>query len=207
VTKLIYSLALLFFWHSAAAAAAPSRPNDKCRLEADGASPTWQAIGRQYAKLARAMQRKDLEALFALYAPSFEVRLPKEELSTSTTGPVWNREQSLAAQRARVAAVKETRLISNTITRLLDCGDRATATVLQQWYRTQMVGDVLRNIETAAVQDEEWVKTADGWKRGNIGNVHPGAWVVDGKRIDPSKGYDPDAPPYEPYPETSGNGP
>lgn len=74
-------------------------------------------------------------------------------------------------------------------------------------YRTQMVGNVLRNIETAAVQAEEWVKTADGWKRGNISKVHPGAWVVDGYRIDPSKGYDPDAPPYEPYPETSGNGP
>jgi hypothetical protein len=184
-----------------------SRSNDKCRLEEDGASPTWQAIDRQYSKLARAMQRKDLDALFALYAPSFEVRLPKEELATSTTGPVWNREQSLATQKARLAAVKDTRLISNTITRLLACGDRATATVLQQWYRTQMVDNVLRTIETAAVQDEEWVKTANGWKRGNIGNVHPGAWVIDGKRIDPSKGYDPDAPPYEPYPETPGNGP
>jgi ketosteroid isomerase-like protein len=212
-------------WHSAVAAAgaeskgaavtapgsapdaAPSRSNEKCRLEEDGASPTWQAIGRQYSKLARAMQRKDLDALFALYAPSFEVRLPKEELATSTTGPVWNREQSLATQRARLAAVKESRLVSNTITRLLDCGDRVTATVLQQWYRTQMVGNVPRNIETAAVQDEEWIKTAGGWKRGNINNVRPGAWVVDGKRIDPSKGYDPDAPPYEPYPETSGNGP
>jgi hypothetical protein len=47
-------------------------------------------------------------------------------------------------ERARLAAVKETRLISNTITRLLDRGDRVTATVLQQWYRTQMVGNVLR---------------------------------------------------------------
>jgi hypothetical protein len=64
---------------------------------------------------------------------------------------------------------------ADRITRLLDCGDRATATVIQQWYRTQMVGNVLRNIETPAVQDEEWVKTADGWKRGNIGNAHPGA--------------------------------
>ena len=86
------------------------------------------------------------------------------------------------------SAVKESRLVSNTITRLLDCGDRVTATVLQQWYRTQMVGDVLRNIETAAVQDEEWVKTADGWKRGIIGNVHPGAWVVDGNVSTPPKG-------------------
>jgi hypothetical protein len=60
----------------------------------------------------------------------------------------------------------------------------------------------LHTVETAAVQDEEWIRTADGWKRGNIGNVHTGAWLVDGRRVDPGKGYNPDAPPYDPYPET-----
>jgi hypothetical protein len=197
---------------SLAATVAPARGQERppassgephlCRLVEDSAaSPTWEAIDRQYAKLGRAMRSKDLEALFALYAPSFEVRLPKEELARSPT-PVWDRERSLAVQRERLAAVVETRLISNTITRLLDCGDRAVATVLQQWYRTQNVDGVRRSIETAAVQDEDWLKTPEGWKRGNIGNVHPGAWVIDGKRIDPSKGYSPDAAPFEPFPET-----
>ena len=204
------SFFLLFLCH-AACAAAPAPPaqgagRQQCRMIEDGASPTWQAIGRQYSRLGRAIQRKDFDAMLALYAPSFEVRMPGEEYG-SRGGSVWNREKSLAVQKERLAAVRETRLIGNTITRLSDCGDRAVATVLQQWYRTQMVGNVLRNVETAAVQDEEWIRTPEGWKRGNIGNVHPGAWVVDDKRVDPGKGYDPGAPPFDPYPESAAAGP
>jgi hypothetical protein len=54
----------------------------------------------------------------------------------------------------------------NTIVRLVVCGDLATATRHQQWYRTQMM-DTLRRVETNAVQDEIWVRTRDGWKRGD----------------------------------------
>lgn len=184
----------------ATAVAAPSGPatQGRCRvIDEAGSSPTWQAIGRQYSRLARAIQRKDFDAMLALYAPTFKVQ---ENAQTGPRG--WTREQSLAYQKAGLQRVQQTRLISNTITRLKDCGGRATATVLQQWYRTQNMAGGLHTVETAAVQDEEWIKTADGWKRGDIGNVHPGAWVVDGKRVDPTKGYNPDAPPYDPYPET-----
>ena len=31
-----------------------------------------------------------------------------------------------------------------------------------------------------------------------VDDVHRGVWRIDGKRIDPSKPYDPDAPPYKP---------
>lgn len=188
---------------SGVAAASPARvANAKCRITFDTSSPTWEAIGRQYSKLARAIQRKDFDAMLALYAPTFEVKVPKTELARQT-GPVWNREQSLAYQKASLERVQQTRLISNTITRLRDCGGRAVATVLQQWYRTQTMAGSLHTVETAAVQDEEWIRTSDGWKRGNIGNVHTGAWLVDGKRVDPGKGFNPDAPPYDPYPDTS----
>jgi hypothetical protein len=193
----------LVFSNISTAADAASRPgaaSQQCRLIEDAASPTWNAIGQQYSKLARAIQRKDFDAMLALYAPTFEVKVPKGELARQT-GPVWNREQSLAYQKAGLERVQQTRLISNTITRLNDCGNRAVATVLQQWYRTQNMAGGLHKVETAAVQDEEWIKTADGWKRGNIGNVHTGAWLVDGKRVDPGKGFNPNAPPYDPYPE------
>ena len=170
----------------------------------NAASPTWTAIGRQYSRLGRAIQRKDFDAMLALYAPSFEVDMKGEAMAG--TAPLWNREKSLAVQKQRLDSVTQTRLISNTILHLRDCGKRATATVLQQWYRTQNVEGVLRNVETTAVQDEEWISTEDGWKRGNIGNIHQGATLVDNKRIDGSRPYKPDAPPYDPYPETSPNG-
>jgi hypothetical protein len=62
----------------------------------------------------------------------------------------------------------------------------------------QMKAGRLRRVETEAIQTETWLNTAEGWKLHHIGDVKPGVWRVDGKRIDPTKPYDPDAPAYEP---------
>jgi ketosteroid isomerase-like protein len=144
----------------------------------------------QYAKLAAAMRARDVDALFALYTSDFRAVTP--------TGEVWSRERSLEYQRGGLALVRDTRHIGNSIVRLIVCDDRATATVLQQWYRTQTMQGVARRVETNAVQDETWLRTADGWKRGDIFNVRNGAAFVDGKRVDTRRPYDPDAPPYDP---------
>ena len=150
----------------------------------------WRQIDAQYGRLADAMRRKDVDALFALYTPDYRVVMGN--------GEVWSRERSLEYQRAGLARVRETHHISNTIVRLTACGTQATATVLQQWYRTQDMAGAARRVETNAVQDEHWTRTADGWKRGDIGEISRGASFVDGKRVDITKPYDPDAPPYDP---------
>jgi len=172
-----------------------ARPVPACH-DADATSPEWQAIGRQYTRLARAIRAKDFDAMVALYAPTFEVR----ESRAQGGGSAATREQSIELQRNRMALVVETRLISNTILKLQSCGDRAVATVLQQWYRTMNVAGRQRVVETAAVQDEEWVRTPSGWLRGNISNIHPGAWLIDDKRVEPGHPFDPAAPSYEPFP-------
>lgn len=157
-----------------------------------GGSPLWQAIGHGYYLIADAVRRRDEAALLTLYAPKIEARWPD--------GTVWNREQAVAYARAGIQQVRETRLTSNVILALQDCGNRAVAAVLQQWYRTQEVQGQLRKIETAAVQEELWVSTAEGWKRSGVSNVRRGAWMVDGKRVDPDRPFDASAPPYEPFP-------
>jgi tetratricopeptide (TPR) repeat protein len=194
--RLLLTSALLLSLSCAASIATAQqtpRATLKCNEEIvrDSSHPVWKAINAQYAKLAEAMRKKDLDALFALYTPDFH--------AVTTTGEVWSRERSLAYQRNGVAQVKETIHISNTILRLTLCGDEVTATVLQQWYRTQWMAGKLRRVETNAVQDEHWVKTPDGWKRGNIDEVENGAAFVDGKRVDTNKPYDPEAPAYDPY--------
>lgn len=167
--------------------------NVKCNevIIRDKSHPVWKAIDAQYGKLAEALRKKDLDTLFALYTPDYQVKMPN--------GEVWNREKSLAYQRNGYAQVKETTHISNTILQIALCGDEATATVLQQWYRTQTMSGKLRRVETNAVQDEKWIKTPDGWKRGNINEIDSGANFVDGKRVDITKPYDPEAPAYDPY--------
>lgn len=169
------------------------KPSQKCNEEItrDSSHPVWKAINAQYAKLAAAMGKKDLDTLFALYVPDYQVVMPG--------GEVWTHEKSLEYQRRGLAQVKETIHISNTILRLAICGDEATATVLQQWYRIQMMAGKLRRVETNTVQDEKWVKTPGGWKRGNIVEIATGADFVNGKRVDITKPYDPEAPAYDPY--------
>ncbi|HLE62822.1 MAG TPA: nuclear transport factor 2 family protein [Pyrinomonadaceae bacterium] len=192
---LLTSALLLSISCVASAVAAQQTPklDPKCNGEvvSDKSHPVWKAIDAQYARLAEAMRKKDVDALFALYTPDFHAVTP--------TGEVWTRERSLAYQRNGLAPVKETRHISNTILRLAVCGDRANATVLQAWYRTQLMAGKLRRVETNAVQDEHWVRTPDGWKRGNIDEVKNGPAFVDGKRVNTNNPYDPEAPEYDPY--------
>jgi ketosteroid isomerase-like protein len=191
LATLLLLCAVLGLRQPASAAPAPA-----CR-EVDSNAPEWQAIGRQYARLGRAVRAKDFDAMVALYAPTFEVR----EGRAQGGGGAATREQSIELQRNRMALVVETRLIGNTILKLQSCGGRAVATVLQQWYRTMNVAGRERVVETAAVQDEEWVRTPAGWLRGNISNIHPGAWLIDDKRSDPSQPFRQDAPPFEPFRE------
>lgn len=194
--RLLLKSALLLGLTCAAAPAEAQqteRPGPKCDEEVvrDGSHPVRQAIGAQYNRLAEAIRKKDVDALFALYTPDFQAVTP--------AGEVWGRERSLAYQRNGLAQVRETRHISNTILRLVVCGDKATATVLQAWYRTQMMAGKLRRVETNAVQDEDWHRTPDGWKRGNICEVRNGPAFVDGKRVNTNHPYDPEAPEYDPY--------
>jgi len=187
------TLLLVVSFAASAAAGQASKPNPACTGEVVRGSshPVRKALDAQYAKIAEAVPKKDLDVLFAFYTPDFQVKLP--------AGAVWNREQTLTYLRNGFASVKETIHTSNTILRLAVCGDAATATVLQQWHRMQMVGGKLRRVETNAVQDEHWVKTPDGWKRASIDEIRDGAAFLDGKRIDTKKPLDPEAPAYDPY--------
>jgi hypothetical protein len=70
--------------------------------------------------------------------------------------------------------------------------------VLQEITRTRMIDGQRRRIETSVLQDETWSKGSGGWKLKFVGNVHDQRNFVDGKRVDPTKPYDPKAPPYQP---------
>ena len=158
----------------------------------DPSHPAWRAMDAQYAKIAKAVRKQDYDSLFALYTPDFQVKVH--------SGEIWGRDKTLNYLRNGLAQAKETIHTSNTILQLTIRGDnKATATVLQQWYRMQMVSGKLRRIETNGVQDEHWVKTPEGWKRKYLEEIRAGAAFVDGKRVDPTKSLDPEAPPYDPY--------
>jgi hypothetical protein len=77
-------------------------------------------------------------------------------------------------------------------------GDTAAVELDQHWKRRQLKGGAIRIVETRAHQRETWVRKEAGWFLWRVDQVRPGEWRVDGKRIDPSKPYDPKAPEYRP---------
>jgi len=156
----------------------------------DKSKPVRHALEEQYARIAEAQRNKDIDAMRALRTRDFTVDLPN--------GQRWDLEASLNYSRAGFQQVQSNISLSNTIESLDVHGDEAVAVVHQQWSRMQMKAGKLRRVDTEAIQTETWVNTKDGWKLRHIGDVKPGAWYVDGKRIDPSKPYDPDAPEYKP---------
>jgi len=156
----------------------------------DKSKPVRHALEERYTRIAEAQRNKDIDAMRALRTPDFTVDLPN--------GQRWDLEDSLNYSRAGFQQVQSNIRVSNTIESLDVHGDEAIAVVHQQWSRMQIKAGKLRRVDTEAIQTETWVNTKDGWKLKHIGDVKSGAWYVDGKRIDPSKPYDPDAPEYKP---------
>jgi ketosteroid isomerase-like protein len=156
----------------------------------DKSKPVRRALEQQYARIAEAQINKDIDAMRALRTPDFTVDMPN--------GQRWDLETSLNYSRIGFQQVQSNISISNTIESLDVHGDEAVAVVHQRWSRMQMKGGKLRRVDTEAIQTETWVNTKDGWKLKHIGDIKPGRWYVDGKRVDPSRPYDPDAPEFKP---------
>lgn len=173
------------------AALCPPSIHADCK-ELATASAEWRAVDQQYAKLERAMLAKDAKALFALYSPDFEAH--------NINGSVWKFKDSAAYSSAGFEQVKENLHLNNTIIGMVSCAPgKVKATMLQQWSRMQESYGKVRRYETVTVQDETWVRIGDEWKRRLVDDIRPGAWYVDGKRVDPTEPYDPEAVSFDPH--------
>jgi ketosteroid isomerase-like protein len=148
------------------------------------------ALEEQYAKQRQAYFDKNPDAIQAVRAPDFAVQPPK--------GPRQTSEDAAAYLKTSFEQVKQTLRLSFDIQSLIVQGDTAIVTIHQHWKREQNKGGRVRTVETEAMQREWWRSTPQGWQIFFIDDIHPGVWKVDGKRIDPTKPYDPAAPPYEP---------
>lgn len=177
---------------SARAGHSPTKIKEKSghAVVTDKSKPVRQALEAQYAKIAEAQKKENIEALRATRTPDFTVDMPN--------GEKWDLETSLGYSKAGFEQVQSTEKLSNTIETLDVHGNEAVAVVHQLWSRMQMKAGKPRHVETESIQTETWVNTSDGWKLKHIGDIQPGVWVIDGKRVDPAKPYNPDAPAYVP---------
>jgi hypothetical protein len=167
---------------------------DKTVLK-DKSKPVRRALEAQYVKLAESIKNRDFAAFQALRTPDFSTRGLKNEPQTS--------EQMAARAKSMLESIQQLIDVSFTIGTINLRGDEAITTIRQRFSRMQNVGGELRKVDTSVTQDETWVQTQEGWKLKFVENERDLMWFVDGKRVEPGKPYDPNAPPYDP--ETNPN--
>jgi hypothetical protein len=161
----------------------------------DKSKPVREALETQYAKLAEAVETKDFAAFQALRTADFH--------TVDEQGREQTPQQMADRARSMLERIQPPIKTTNVIGTIDIQGDDAKATVRQYFSKMLPIAGELRKVETYVTQDETWTKTEDGWKLKFVDGVRDGERYVDGKRVDPSKPYDPGAPPYDPKAPTA----
>jgi ketosteroid isomerase-like protein len=149
-------------------------------------------IQAQYEKLGAAHEREDLAAILALKTPDFHAIFPDGRVGDAKVMEEYSR-QFLASNEPPYNTRFTIEKLTVSEHRLI-----AVADVLQEVTRYRDLEGKRRLVATGVRQRETWSKTPQGWKLKSVDGVHDQKTFVDGKRIEPGKPYDPDAPPYDP---------
>ena len=152
--------------------------------------PVRAALERRYEEMRRAYFAGDSSVVLATRLPGC--------FSISPAGDTLDCDAMRAYIRASFEQVQTTLALDWELGIIDVHGDTAAAEVDQRWVRRQMKRGALRDVDTRANQRETWIRKGEQWFVWRIDHVRPGVWRVDGKRIDPSRPYDPDAPDYRP---------
>jgi hypothetical protein len=139
-----------------------------------------------------AHDRRDLKAIVGLKTADFHAIFPDGRVGDAKVMEQYSK-QFLESNEPpydirhtiQTLAVSENKLI-------------AVAEVLQEATRYRELDGQRRKVDTSVIQRETWAKTSEGWKLKSVDSVRDQMRFVDGKRVDPSKPYDPNAPPFEP---------
>lgn len=159
---------------------------------AQDAADVRKELEAQYKKLAEAHDRRDLKAIVALKTSDFHAFFPDGRIGDSKLMEEYSRnflERNQPPFNQRFTIQKLTVSQNKLI---------AVAEVLQELVRYRDLEGKRRKVETSVVQREIWAKTPEGWKLKSVDNVRDQKTLVDGKRVDPSKPYNPADPPYSP---------
>src|SRR5688500_9706000 len=151
-------------------------------------------LDARYRSLGEAHDRKDLRAIAALKTPEFHSIFPDGRAGDVKVMEQYTR-QFLESNQPPITTKFTIQKLAVSENKLI-----AVVEVLQEVARCRELEGKRRKVETTVVQRETWAKTPQGWKLKCVDNVRDHKRFVDGKRVDPSKPYDPNAPAFEPKP-------
>lgn len=146
----------------------------------------------QYEKLAEAHDKKDLKAIVALKTQDFHAIFPDGRVGDSKLMEQYSKD-FLERNQPPFGSKFTIQKLTVSYNKLI-----AVAEIFQEASRYQELAGKRRKVETSVIQREIWAKTPDGWRLKSVDNVHDQTKAVDGKRVDPTKPYNPDDPPYNP---------
>jgi ketosteroid isomerase-like protein len=157
----------------------------------DEASATRTEIEQRYRNLATAYNTQDIDTILWMRMPDIVVDFGNNERRDA--------KQMADALRQFFVTNKPPIDVRFTIRDFQIINpNEVVVTVLQEASRQQELAGKLRKVNHEVVQRETWVRTPDAWKVKQVDSIRDQKRWVDGKRVDPSKPYDPDAPPFDP---------
>lgn len=146
----------------------------------------------QYRKLAQAHDRRDLRAIVALKTADLHAISPDGRVGDAKMLEQYSK-QFLEGNQPPYDIRNSIQTLTVSEHKLI-----AVAEVLQEATRYRDLAGKRRRVDTSVLQRETWTKTASGWKLKLVDRVRDQKRFVDGKRVNPTQPYDPDAPPYAP---------
>ncbi|MFL5556981.1 MAG: hypothetical protein ACJ78D_14410 [Gemmatimonadaceae bacterium] len=165
--------------------ASPARAQDaQSRVRAE--------LDARYTELARAHDRKDLAAIVAMKTVDFHSIFPDGNVGDARVMEEYSRRFLESNQPPYDIRVKIVRLTVSPNELI------AVAEVLQEASRFRELAGKRRKVETSVLQRETWSKIGGEWKLKSVDSVRDQKRFVDGKRVDPTAPYDPNAPPFNP---------
>jgi len=149
-------------------------------------------LDARYTELARAHDRKDLAAIVAMKTSDFHAIFPDGKVGDAKAMEEYSR-QFLAANEPPFNIRVRILELSVSANQLI-----AVAEVQQEVSRFRELAGKSRRVDTSVRQRETWSKIGNVWKLKSVDNVRDQKRFVDGKRVDPTKPYDPNAPAFNP---------
>ena len=142
-------------------------------------------LEQQYQKLVEA-HAEGPKAIVSLLTADFHAIGPDGRIEDLRAMKSYEKTYSARARYTiRELAVSENRLI-------------AVVEVFREITEGRTLAGAPRKIVTSCMKRDTWSRTRKGWKLKSVDHIRDQKKFVDGKRVDPTKPFDPDAPPYEP---------
>jgi hypothetical protein len=149
-------------------------------------------LNKRYEDLGKTMDERNLEKILTFRADDFHAIGPDGRVLDYLTMKEYSKQfitNNIPPYNTKITILR-LRLSENKIV--------AVADVFQESIRNRELAGKVREVKTTVLQTETWIYLNNQWKLKLVDNVHDQKRFIDGKRVDPTKPYNPDDPPFDP---------